>query len=326
MKIIALNILLCFFYLNVQGQCIPSFSYITTSSCDTFIAPSNQILFNSGIYYDTLVKADGCDSIITIDLTIHQSSTNTLFVHTCGEPYISGSGATYSSSGLYIENHSTIHGCDSLVYIHTDITIHGDLWISVEACNQYTSDAGTLYSQSGAYNEYYTDSDGCDSIIMYTISIISIDSEITLTDPITLMANQSGASYQWVDCNNNYEPISEATNQTYTAKINGDYACIVSINHCSDTSACIRIGSLSIGENSNTFNIYPNPTKGRINLVFGNFNDRSISVYNTNEQLIFNEDHINSPSFQFEFNQAPGLYFIEVKTENLTKRLKLIVE
>ena len=47
--------------------------------------------------------------------------------------------------------------------------------------------------------------------------------------------------YQWLDCNNNFEPISGATAQNYTAIDNGNYAVVVNENGCIDTSACTAI-------------------------------------------------------------------------------------
>lgn len=61
------------------SPCIETNSSMQISACDTFQSPSGLYTWNSsGVYNDTLINSYGCDSIITIDLTIHQSPTITL--------------------------------------------------------------------------------------------------------------------------------------------------------------------------------------------------------------------------------------------------------
>lgn len=63
----------------------------------------------------------------------------------------------------------------------------------------------------------------------------------------TLTADQTGATYQWVDCSNS-SAISGATNQSYTATVNGNYAVEVTVAGCSTTSACTLIDFIGISE------------------------------------------------------------------------------
>jgi ELWxxDGT repeat protein len=51
-------------------SCFSTSSSISPSACDSFISPDGSILTTSGIYYDTLNNSNGCDSIITINLTV----------------------------------------------------------------------------------------------------------------------------------------------------------------------------------------------------------------------------------------------------------------
>jgi hypothetical protein len=50
--------------------CATTFSTIIISSCDTFLSPAGHSLTISGFYTDTIYNFLGCDSIITINLTI----------------------------------------------------------------------------------------------------------------------------------------------------------------------------------------------------------------------------------------------------------------
>ena len=60
----------------------------------------------------------------------------------------------------------------------------------------------------------------------------------------TITANQNGATYQWIDCNNGNTPIAGQTNQSFTATVSGNYSVIVTQNNCSDTSSCYSISNV----------------------------------------------------------------------------------
>jgi hypothetical protein len=59
--------------------CDTTFSTVNVSACDSYTSPSgNHTWINSGVYTDTLLNTFGCDSIITINLTINNNSSNHL--------------------------------------------------------------------------------------------------------------------------------------------------------------------------------------------------------------------------------------------------------
>ncbi|MCI5054701.1 MAG: T9SS type A sorting domain-containing protein [Flavobacteriales bacterium] len=59
---------------------------------------------------------------------------------------------------------------------------------------------------------------------------------------LTLTAEESGASYQWVACPS-YTPLAGDTLQSFTTSVSGEYAVIITKNGCVDTSACYYAGS-----------------------------------------------------------------------------------
>src|SRR5690606_30664108 len=56
-----------------------------------------------------------------------------------------------------------------------------------------------------------------------------------------LTADEIGASYQWIDCDNGNVSISGETNQSFTATGNGNYAVEVTQNGCTATSLCTMV-------------------------------------------------------------------------------------
>ncbi|MBP6574136.1 MAG: T9SS type A sorting domain-containing protein [Flavobacteriales bacterium] len=83
---------------------------------------------------------------------------------------------------------------------------------------------------------------------------------------ITALAN--GANYQWIDCFNGSAPIPNATAQTYDAPVSGSYAVIVTVNACSDTSACEAIitTSVDLSQGHDQVNVFPNPAHRVLNI------------------------------------------------------------
>ena len=71
---------------------------------------------SSGIYVDTLQTINGCDSIVSLDLTLNYSSYVTNTIISCDE-YTWIDGLTYhtnTDSAIYILNSS--NGCDRCYY------------------------------------------------------------------------------------------------------------------------------------------------------------------------------------------------------------------
>lgn len=58
---------------NIWGPtvCAPTSSMINVTSCDQYTSPSGNVLTSSGMYSDTISNVGGCDSIISIDLTVN---------------------------------------------------------------------------------------------------------------------------------------------------------------------------------------------------------------------------------------------------------------
>jgi hypothetical protein len=153
---------------------------------------------------------------------------------------------------------------------------------------QYYFFNGQNLTTSGTYYDTLLNVNGCDSIISLNLTINQVNTSMTQSGA-NLSANASAANYQWLSCNP-YQIISGATNQTFTANANGDYAVIVTENGCTDTSACITVMGIGLDEYSNDDKIivYPNPAQDRIyvtSTLSDNQNTKK-ELYNTLGQVI----------------------------------------
>ena len=127
----------------------------------------------------------------------------------------------------------------------------------------------------------------------------------------TITAVQTGATYQWMDCNT-FSSIAGATSQSYTASVDGDYAVIVDDGICSDTSTCVNIAGVGFKELSGRqLEIYPNPALNQINI--------KINAELTEVKIISLSGHVLSTGKNKQIDisaLAPGAYVLEVQTEN----------
>jgi hypothetical protein len=79
----------------------------------------SQSLISSGTYTETVATANGCDSVVTLDLWIHKSYNIKLneTVKQTDLPYIFGD-QSLNKAGVYTNSLLTVFGCDSIVTLH----------------------------------------------------------------------------------------------------------------------------------------------------------------------------------------------------------------
>ncbi len=102
------------------APCTPTASSISATECETYTAPDGMTYTASGIYTATIPNSQGCDSVITIDLTINDASTFTLNETVCDSFTLNGT--TYNFSGMYTQTLVNAVGCDSVITLNLDIT------------------------------------------------------------------------------------------------------------------------------------------------------------------------------------------------------------
>lgn len=101
--------------------CIESSSSITEKACNRYISPSGKIWTSSGKYIDTIPNFTGCDSIISIDLTVTESSYSELTVTSCFS-FTSPGGKVWTESAVFTDTITNAVGCDSIIAFDLTIT------------------------------------------------------------------------------------------------------------------------------------------------------------------------------------------------------------
>ena len=192
----------------------------------------------------------------------------------------------------------------------------------------YTVGANT-YTLTGIYTDIFTAINGCDSTVTTDLTIYdAVDVSATALAG-TITATLSGASYQWINCDTNTPEIGE-TSQSFTPALDGNYAVIVTLNNCSDTSQCINITNINVNSTNMkvAFTSYPNPTNGN---VYVNTNienaDMNISIVDINGKEVYMINGLNEKSNLINVeNLCPGVYFMKVYNKEKSMMVKLVKE
>ena len=244
---------------------------------------------------------EACDSYTWIDGNNYTTNNNT---------------ATYSMANT--------EGCDSVINLELTINNSSAFDDIQEACDTYTwIDGNTYTTNNNTATQILTNTVGCDSVIHLNLTINSINGNVTQTGN-TLASNQSGAIYQWLNCDSSFSIIVGENAQNYSANVNGNYAIEIILNGCTDTSDCVTINSVNLLEDLNELiKIYPNPTSNIIHInTSGNGKANKVLLIDSAGKLIFN-GVIESGQGIIDMNQYPsGLYQLNLYNEE--KHIKVI--
>ena len=154
--------------LNVGFCCATQYDTINLTTCN-LINFNGQTIALSGIYKDTLINVNGCDSIIILNLT-STCTTDTLNISACTSYFFNGQ--TLTSGGVYYDTLMNANGCDSLITLYLTVNIPSSSVLNQTACTFYYFNGQTLTS-SGVYYDTLLNANGCDSLITLNLTILN---------------------------------------------------------------------------------------------------------------------------------------------------------
>ena len=311
---------------SASDNCTGSPSITQSPAIGTMLALGNHIV--------TLTADDGNGNTSQCSFTVAVSSniTGSQTLTECDGFSITVGSNTYTTTGVYTDTltGAAANGCDS---IHTtNLTVLSPLTGTV---NNSICNGDSIIVNGNVYNvstptgtEVITNvgPNNCDSTVTVNLNITTVDVS-TITNNDTITANATGAIYQWLDCNNNYTTIGGETNQMFIVSNTGSYAVEITQNGCVDTSNCenIIITGLNTLDNNDVIKVYPNPTKGVINVGFKRVTEK------VNYKLISIDGRLIDSGIIFDksiklnlMNESKGLYFLEIKNDIKITRIKII--
>ncbi len=167
-------------HVRIYSFCPTAYNRDTVSACNSYRwSVTNQTYTTSGVYADTLVNRFGCDSILSLKLTINKASGSADTVTVCDSYYWTQDSSTYNSSGVYKDTIVNAAGCDSIITLHLTVNYSASSSDTVRACDSYTWPLNAMvYNTSGTYKDTVTTAAGCDSAVTLVLTVVRSTSSI----------------------------------------------------------------------------------------------------------------------------------------------------
>ena len=291
-----------------------------TENKEVTICQGDFYEFNGVKYYTNTTHADtlksavtGCDSIVTLYLTVNAILTGESEEHLCpGETVAFGKFGNISEAGTYVDTLKNALGCDSVATLHVythpaestimraaickGSTYNKYVWSGLTAAGDYPSKQETVW--------------GCDSIA--TLHLMVVDADLTLKDSIAV--NQ--LPYMLEDME--LLPVGTAE---------GTHTRMIDLS-CGSVTLTIVVGEPTGLHTvlASSLAIAPNPVKaGQDIRVLGSFaEDAVVDVISTTGARIYHAENVPSPITVPGITVA-GIYLVTVTSGGQVFQSKLIV-
>jgi len=156
----------------------------------------NGVVFNvAGTQTVTLQAANGCDSVVTMTLTVNPTYTVTDVRSVCPSdlPY-TWNGVVFSGAGSQNITLETVNGCDSLVIMILTVNqthVTADSQTICENELPYTWN-GVTFNAAGVNTTTLQDASGCDSTVIMTLLV-----NPSYSDNLSMSICESELPYTW---------------------------------------------------------------------------------------------------------------------------------
>ncbi|HFA47394.1 MAG TPA: T9SS type A sorting domain-containing protein [Bacteroidetes bacterium] len=153
-------------------------SEVHESELDVQICESGTYLFygqslsEAGIYQATLPSADGCDSLVTLNLTVLENFETQLAAMVCKGGAFGFQGQMLTEAGTYEALLTAANGCDSLVVLDLEIEEPQSSTATAAICPDSSFEFfGQTLTEGGTYEAVLTSANGCDSLVTLQLSV-----------------------------------------------------------------------------------------------------------------------------------------------------------
>lgn len=159
-----------------------------TAAIDSITACDSYTWIDGRTYTSNCVGAvwsipnhKGCDSTITLNLTINHKTNQSEYDTVCGS--MLWNNVRYTETGTYVHHYTSPEGCPSIDSLILLVNYGTTSVLADTACDTYLWDDGNTYTESGDVATYTIDNHaGCDSTI--TLNLV-INHSKTITEFIT---------------------------------------------------------------------------------------------------------------------------------------------
>jgi len=242
-----------------------------SSTVNQSICQGSSFSFNgqnystAGSYPVTLPSQSGCDSIVTLNLTVNLAPVTQLNQSICEGTSFPFGSQNLTQSGQFSQTLQTVAGCDSIVNLNLVVNPAYTSTQNTTICQgEDISFFGQLYSSTGSYSETLQSVNGCDSTFVLNLLVNPTPMTPTVNnsgpvecpgDLITLSASSSAnAQFVWSGPQNfssQSNPVSFAVQEDGV----GEYSVYGIINGCLSEIATSTVAIV----NNNDFEDYDFP-------------------------------------------------------------------
>ncbi len=133
---------------------------------------NGSALTSTGTYFDTLQNNEGCDSIITLNLTVNPKTFGTINKFICQGSSFFFNGNNLTTAGTYLDTLTNSNNCDSILTLNLSIANYTSGTANASIClgESYFFNGANL-TTAGTYKDTFTVSGACDSILTLTLSV-----------------------------------------------------------------------------------------------------------------------------------------------------------
>lgn len=169
-----------------------SFSEITLCTGEGYEIGGDYQM-NEGVYYDTLMTASGCDSVVGVSLLFVNDYVALEEYHICQGEELVLDGLFIETTGIYVDSLQTAQGCDSLVFTLVEVWPVYEFVEAIEICEGESLILGSnVYFDSGIYYDSLLTMNGCDSVHVVMLDVIPDES---FTEEATICAGSNYSFY-----------------------------------------------------------------------------------------------------------------------------------
>lgn len=235
---VSLNAAGCDSFIYTNLTVIPrTFATVFDTICEgesVFLAGGNQN--TSGAYNDTLLNSLNCDSIITTNLYVVDTTITHNDVYICeGESFLAG-GSNQSTSGVYTDIIPTLSSCFNTVITHLFVLESTLTVVDTTLCpgESYLA-GGQVQTSAGTYNDTLFHFNGCDSLItqtnlnFYPSSVeaqIDGPNQFCIEDSAILQTFIPNVSYYWFPSGETSSAVVVFQGGEYVLQITDEFNCI----------------------------------------------------------------------------------------------------
>jgi hypothetical protein len=286
---------------------------------------NNQVLTQAGEYKDTVQTSGGCDSIITLNLSIAPVLQGSFNQTICAGSSYTFNNQVLSQAGAYKDTIQNGNGCDSIVTLNLSVgaILQTSFNDSICSGDNYLFN-GLNLTQGGQYADTLQTAGGCDSIITFTLVVNALPQPV-ITKTADTLTTQTYAAYHWLK---NDTAISGANAQSFTLTQTGSYRVVVTDEFgCSDTSSVWNVVSVDVKDvfAAAGIKLYPNPNSGVFILEFTDEVIRKIEITDAVGTIVQSSLNTEKQN-QITLNEkAAGVYFVNIEQNGQHKTMKFVL-